>query len=233
MVGTSRSFGPLALLGGGEFGDACAPLDRALIAEVGADTVAVLATAAAFEDAPAVNARAERYFAGLGVGTHALGVLHRRDTEDPAVLAAVRDARALYITDGSPMHLRSVLKDSELYDAIVHAHGNGALLAASGAGATLLGDPMVDPRGGAYTVGLGLVPALAVFPYHGSAAEHLLQRSIDLLPANAVLAGVDTETALVKRAHGWRVEGAGSVVVYRRGADPVRVDAGDAITLEP
>jgi len=31
------------------------------------------------------------------------------------------------------------------------------VLAASGAGATLVCDPMVDPRGGAYTVGLGLV----------------------------------------------------------------------------
>ena len=60
-------------------------------------------------------------------------------------------------------------------------HGGG-VLAASGAGATLLCDPMVDPRGGAYTVGLGVVKNLAVFPYHGTAADHLRERSIDLLP---------------------------------------------------
>ena len=78
------------------------------------------------------------------------------------------------------------------------AYQGGAVVAASGAGATLLCDPMVDPRGGAYTVGLGVVKNLAVFPYHGTAADHLRERSIDLLPRDAVLAGVDEETALVK-----------------------------------
>ncbi len=61
---------------------------------------------------------------------------------------------------------------------------------------------MVDPRGGAYTVGLGVVSNLAVFPYHGTAAVHLRERSIDLLPSGAVLAGIDEETALIKRGRG-------------------------------
>ena len=61
---------------------------------------------------------------------------------------------------------------------------------------------MVDPRGGAYTVGLGLVQGLAVFPYHGTAADHLRERSIELLPADAVLVGLDEHTALVRDADG-------------------------------
>jgi cyanophycinase len=74
---------------------------------------------------------------------------------------------------------------------------------------------MVDPRGGAYTVGLGLVPNLAVFPYHGTAAEHMRERSIDLLPSSANLVGIDEETALVRDADGrWRVAGAGVVTLY-------------------
>ena len=89
------------------------------------------------------------------------------------------------------------------------------MLAASGAGATVLCDPMVDPRGGAYTVGLGVVRNLAVFPYHGTAADHLRERSIDLLPSNATLVGVDEETALVRDADAaWRVAGVGHVTVY-------------------
>ena len=55
------------------------------------------------------------------------------------------------------MHLRSVLKDSAVYEAMLAAYRGGAVVAASGAGATVLCDPMVDPRGGAYTVGLGFV----------------------------------------------------------------------------
>jgi cyanophycinase len=61
---------------------------------------------------------------------------------------------------------------------------------------------MVDPRGGAYTVGLGLVPNLAVFPYHGTAADHMRERSIDLLPKSAKLVGIDEETALVRDPDG-------------------------------
>ena len=89
------------------------------------------------------------------------------------------------------------------------------MLAASGAGATVLCDPMVDPRGGAYTVGLGVVRNLAVFPYHGTAADHLRERSIDLLPERRRRSsGIDEETALVKRSDGWTVAGAGAVTVY-------------------
>ena len=92
------------------------------------------------------------------------------------------------------------------------------MLAASGAGATVLCDPMVDPRGGAYTVGLGVVRNLAVFPYHGTAADHLRERSIDLLPSDATLVGIDEETALVRAPDGaWRVAGAGTVTVYDGG----------------
>jgi cyanophycinase len=89
------------------------------------------------------------------------------------------------------------------------------VLAASGAGATLVCDPMVDPRGGAYTVGLGVVPNLAVFPYHGTAASHLKERSIDLLPRGATLVGIDEETALVRDPSGaWRATGVGAVTLY-------------------
>jgi cyanophycinase len=107
-----------------------------------------------------------------------------------------------------------VLKDSLLFDAFLASYHGGGVLAASGAGATVLCDPMVDPRGGAYTVGLGVVRNLAVFPYHGTAADHLRERSIDLLPSNATLVGVDEATALVLADGEWRVAGAGSVTVY-------------------
>src|SRR4029079_3702683 len=135
--------------------------------------------------------------------------------DDPRIAESVRRARFVYLCDGSPPHLRSVLKDSALVDALLAAHHGGAGVAASGAGATLVGDPMVDPRGGAYTVGLGIVPNLAVFPYHRTAADHLRERSIDLLPATAKLVGIDEETALVLNPEGtWRAAGSGRVTVY-------------------
>ena len=54
-----------------------------------------------------------------------------------------------------------------------------------------------------------------MFPYHGTAAEHLRARSIDLLPKAATLVGIDEQTALVRLPNGsWTVRGAGSVSVY-------------------
>ncbi len=106
------------------------------------------------------------------------------------------------------------------------------MIAASGAGATVLCDPMVDPRGGAYTVGLGLVHGLAVFPYHGTAADHIRERSVDLLSSNAVLVGVDEHTALVREDNGaWEVVGAGRVTVYRKDAEPQTSKAGTNVDL--
>src|SRR5438445_427708 len=69
-----------------------------------------------------------------------------------------------------------------------------------------------DSRRGA---AVGFVGNLAVSPYHGTTADHLLARSIDLKPAEAVLVGIDAETALVRDPGPvWSVAGAGAVTVY-------------------
>ena len=226
-MGARRSTGSLALVGGGEWGPGSRDFDADLLARSGADEVVVLPTAAAFEHPERVGERAEAYFGELGATVRTLPVLHRTEAEDHAVARAVRSAKFVYLADGSPLHLRSVLKESALFEALLSAYHGGAVVAASGAGATLLCDPMVDPRGGAYTVGLGVVKNLAVFPYHGTAATHLRERSIDLLPRNAVLAGIDEQTALVKGPDGWSVTGVGTVTLYGAGSTTTYV-AGDA-----
>jgi len=221
--------GTLVLIGGGEWGDGCKDFDRELLATSGADEVVVLPSAAAFEHPERVVERATKYFEGLGAKVRAPMVLRRAEAEDAKTVEAVRKARFVYVADGSPLHLRSVLKASPLWDAMLAAYHAGGVLAASGAGATLVCDPMVDPRGGAYTVGLGVVSNLAVFPYHGTAADHLRERSIDLLPKNATLVGIDEETALVRDPPGaWRTTGAGSVAVYT-GRDTKVYAAGQAV----
>jgi cyanophycinase len=224
-----QAAGTLALIGGGEWTDACADFDRELIDGVGASEVVVLPSAAAFEHPERVVERATAYFEGLGTKVRALMVLRRADAEETKTVEAVRKAKLVYIADGSPLHLRSVLKGGALWDAILAEFHAGGVLAASGAGATLVGDPMVDPRGGAYTVGLGVVQNLAVFPYHGTAADHLRERSIDLLPKTAKLVGIDGSTALIRDPKGsWRTAGAGKVTVYSE-RDTTEYASGDAV----
>jgi cyanophycinase len=225
-MGVRRGSGSLALIGGGEWGPGTDDFDAELLGRSGAKEVLVLPTAAAFEHPERVGDRAEAHFNHLGATTRTLAVLHRSEAEDHALAKVVRASKFVYLADGSPLHLRSVLKESALFGALVAAYDDGAVIAASGAGATLLCDPMVDPRGGAYTVGLGVVEGIAVFPYHGTAADHLRARSIDLLPRTAVLAGIDEATALVVGPDGWSVAGAGTVTIYA-GTDVTTYAAGD------
>jgi cyanophycinase len=125
------------------------------------------------------------------------------------------------------LHLRSVLKGSALFEALLYAHGRGAVIAASGAGATVVCDPMVDPRGGAYTVGLGIIAGLAVFPDHAGAADHRRERSLELQPADAVLVGLDEHTAIVREGPDeWSVIGPGHATVYRVGGAPEQLADG-------
>lgn len=223
--------GTLALVGGGEWRDGCRDFDSELLEASGAKEVVVFSSAAAFEHPDRVAERATAYFESLGAKTLAPMVLHRHEADDPKLAETVRKARFVYLSDGSPLHLRSVLKGSPLFEAMLAAFHGGGVLAASGAGATLVCDPMVDPRGGAYTVGLGVVEGLAVFPYHGTAADHMRERSIDLLPASAQLVGVDEETALVRDPRGkWRVAGVGGVTVYS-GRDAQEFSSGTTLDV--
>ena len=143
----SRAVGILALVGGGEWRDGCREFDTKLLEAANADEVLVIPSAAAYEHADRVGERAAAYFEALGAKVRSPMVLRRADAEDAKLAASVRKSRFVYIADGSPLHLRSVLKGSALYDAILAAYHAGAVVAASGAGATLVCDPMVDPRG--------------------------------------------------------------------------------------
>ena len=210
--------GPLALVGGGEWREGCT-FDRGLLEASGGEEVLVLPTAAAYEHPERAVETAERYFAGLGAKVRGLMVLRRPDAVDEANAAAVREARFLYLSGGSPMHLRSVLKDSPVWDALVAAWNGGAVLAASSAGAMVICDPMVDIRGGAFTLGLGLLAQVAVIPHHDSTPEKA-RRTIHLAPAGLPVVAVDEQTAAIRAPGGsWTVEGAGSVEVYVNGRE--------------
>ena len=216
--------GPLALVGGGEWSDGCT-FDRSLIAAVGADEVVVLPTASAYEHPDRLVAAADAWFEKLGVSTRALMVLSRPDANVPEHLDAIRAARFVYLAGASPMHLRSVLKDSPLWEALLEGWNGGAALAGSSAGAMVLCDPMVDQRGGAFTLGLGLLSGVAVVPHHDTWSEEKVHRTQQLAPKGLVVAGVDERTALVRDGDGrWTIEGAGEVTIWRDGEN-VGLDA--------
>ena len=116
------------------------------------------------------------------------------------------------------MHLRSVLKASAVWEALLDAWRKGAVVAGSSAGAMVLTDPMVDPRGGALTVGLGMVERLAVIPHFGHENAKKVHRSIALAAPGLPVVGVPERTALIRDPDGsWRQTGTGEVQVFVSG----------------
>ena len=162
--------GPLAFVGGSEWTEGCS-FDAELLERSGGGRVLVLPTAAAYEQPERVVFEAGRWFEGLGGQVQGLMVLSRADAQDESAAELVGEASFVYLSGGSPLHLRSVLKDSRVFAALREAWVNGAVVAGSGAGAMVLTDPMVDPRGGALTVGLGLVDRMAVVTHFGDLHE--------------------------------------------------------------
>ena len=230
--------GTLALVGGGEWRDGCT-FDAGLLEASGGGRVVVLPTAAAYEHPERLVIRAAEWFAPLGAEVEGVMVLTRADAADPGTAEVIRGARFLYLAGSSPMHLRSVLKGSVAWDALVAAWHGGAVVAGSSAAAMVLTDPMVDARGGGLTVGLGLVTGVAVVPHFGDVHEDVhgekLHRSVLLAPPGIPVAGIPERTALIRTGDGtWSAAGAGEVRVFLDGAPaadglgalPGRVHAG-------
>jgi len=213
--------GVLALVGGGEWTPGCS-FDTELLAASGGTDVVVLPTAGAYEHPERQVLLAGTWFEGLGAQVEGLMVLTRSDAEDPGAAAVVAGARFIYLGSGSPLHLRSVLKGSLVFGALVEAWRSGAVIAGSGAGAMVLTDPMVDPRGGALTVGLGLVEKMGVVPQFGDVHEDAhgakLHRSVALAPQGLPIVGIPERTALIRDAAGsWRGAGEGQPTVFVNG----------------
>jgi cyanophycinase len=214
--------GLLALIGGGEFQEGCT-FDAELLARSGGEDVLVLPTAAAYEHPEHLVVRAGEWFASLGAQVEGLMVLSRPDAEDQGAADVLGKARFIYLAGSSPLHVRSVLKNSKVWHALLAAWNEGAVVAGSSGAAMALTDPMVDARGGGLTIGLGLLTGVAVVPHFGDTREdghgEKMHRAVLLAPAGTPVVGVPERTALLREPDGtWRAAGAQPVAVFLDGA---------------
>lgn len=196
--------GTVALVGGGAF-VANDELDRRLLADAGAGRVVVLPTAEAFEQPADLVASAVGWGERLGVHVEAPMVLQRHDADDPQHAALIDDAAAVYLAGDSSMHLRSTLKDTAVWRAVLALVDRGGLVAAAGPSASAVCDPMFDQRGGAFTLGLGLVTGVAVLPEADRWSEESLHRTRSL--ADTPLIELPTGSAALHRDGAWEFVG--------------------------
>jgi cyanophycinase len=197
--------GTLALQGGGPF-VANDELDARLLSSVGAGRIVMLPTADAYEHPERLVTAALSWAERLGVEVEALMVMRRAEALDESAISVVRNARAVYFVGDQPLHLRSVLKNTPLWAAVGEVLAEGGLVAACAGSAGALCDPMVDPRGGGITIGLGMQTGVALVTEAETWSLERLHRTLKL--ANTTLATLPTGAALVRTPHGWEQVGA-------------------------
>ncbi len=201
--------GIIALQGGGPFA-ANDDLDRRLITAAGATRMVMLPTADAYEHPERLVAAAMSWGERLDIEVEALMVMRRGEALDDGAVGVVRGARAVYLVGDQPLHLRSVLKGTPLWEAITQVLADGGVVAATGGSAAAMCDPMVDPRGGAFTLGLGLIVGLALVTEAETWSTDRLHRTLKL--ANTPVAELPSGAALVRTADGW--EQVGDVIMH-------------------
>jgi cyanophycinase len=196
--------GILALQGGGPFA-ANDDLDRRILGTAGANRVVMMPTADAYEHPELLVAAAMRWAERLDIEVEALMVMRRGEAMDEGAVGVVRGARAVYLVGDQPLHLRSVLKATPLWEAITQVLAEGGVVTATGGSAGAMCDPMVDPRGGAFTLGLGLINGLALVTEAETWSTDRLHRTLKL--ANTPIAELPSGAALVHTDDGWELVG--------------------------
>src|SRR5215217_6429692 len=214
--------GQILLAGGAEFGGRMAEPDlRAIELAGGVDArISIIPTAAAPDHN---HDRAGRngvlWFESLGTrNVAALPLIDRTSADSPAIAAALRESRLIYLLGGFPHYLGQTLLGSASWQAILAAHQAGAVVAGSSAGAMVLCQYYFDPKSSLVAEGLGMLPKTCVLPHHNTFGKGWAARLSALLP-DSVLLGIDERTAMLDDGEGgaWRVYGQGAVTLYRQG----------------
>ena len=163
-------------------------------------------------------------FDALGV-TDVVGIRpeSRREAADPALIAAIDRATAVFMTGGNQVKLATLVVGTPLGDAILAAHRRGALIAGTSAGASICSRHMVSFGPGGTTPkfrisqvseGLGLLTGIIV-------DQHFTQRNrfgrlLALIADNPAQLGIgiDEDTAAIIRPDGTlEVKGRGVVTI--------------------
>jgi cyanophycinase len=201
--------GTVVLQGGGPF-TLHDELDRRLLNDVKADRVTVLPTADAFERPEVLIAAAMSWAERLEVDVEVLMVMSRPEAMDEGAAAVVSSSRAVWLVGDNPIHLRSVVKDTPIWHALKQVLDTGGVIVGAGASASALCDPMIDPRGGALALGLGLVSGMALVTQSEQISPDRHARAKKL--TNVPLAFLPSGSALIHTAAGWESIGQNEIV---------------------
>lgn len=179
---------------------------RSLGLPANADVV-VVPTAAAFTGITEAALDIAMVLHDLDIREEALMVSDRTSANVTYFTRRLRECDLVVLCDGSPLHARSVWRGTAFGEAL----RNAPRIVAVGAVSSVLGDVMIDPRGGAPTTGLGYRSGVAIAV---PASDDQTARTRSLLASDVALVVLGPSGVLSHDGTSWRVK-SGDVVVTR------------------
>lgn len=226
--------GYLLLAGGAEFQKGNEAADSFALEQAGGANapVFILPTAAAAEGRPDIAGRnGVNWFKQLGAqDVDFLPVYSKADANSAELAARLANARLIYLSGGSPVFLYETLKDSPVWQAVLAAHQNGAILAGSSAGAMVLLAKIYNPQNGNLVDGFGLVENALFMPHFNNFGRKWVDKIL-ATDKNLTLFGVEEKLAVIGRGLNWQVFGRGWATIYQKGA-PKKFQGGQPFRLE-
>lgn len=172
--------------------------------------VVVVPTAGAFSGLTEAAIVVADAITSFGYRVEGLMIADRAAADEPYFAERLTSADLVVLCDGSALHARSVWRGTPIGDALRRAKR----LLAIGSVASVLGEIMIDPRGGAPTVGLSLFEGVA---FTGSTSDEQLTRTRSLLTTDVALVVLDSLGIVSFDGAGWHEVSDGLVVT--RGHD--------------
>ncbi len=180
-------FGPLCLVGSGEYSDAMNATDRALLDALGKPKphVVVIPTASGLEPGmPEVwNARGVKHFTKLGAQVTPLLITERAHCFEQAHIDAIHNADFIYFSGGNPNYVVETWRDTPAWDALVKRWQAGAVLAGCSAGAMMLSAFTIrirDAMSGnapAWLAAMNIATGLSILPHFDRMRGFMADRS--------------------------------------------------------
>lgn len=213
--------GPILLIGGHEDKEGDREILKAFAERAGPGRI-VIATVASHEPEGYFDAYKEA-FGALGVTDLVeLYVEERSDSGTKKALETLEGAVGVFFSGGDQLRISSQIGDTEVEKRIVELHRQGAVLAGTSAGASVMSETMLvkGPSGESYRIGeLHMAPGLGLLP-NVIVDQHFAERGrygrlLGAVAHNPRLlgVGVDEDTALMIEDGVGTVIGCGAVYV--------------------
>ena len=222
-MGTERTRGALAIIGGAEDREGECVVLREFVRAAGGVKAHIAVMTAATSMPKEAGEDYTRIFDRLGAeSVEVVHTEHRDDAERESNIRKVEDATGIFFTGGDQSKIVDFIKDTSLDKAIHKRHGEGAVVGGTSAGAAMMPDEMIlggasvsNPSVDAVTMGpgMGFLPGIIIdqhFAQRGRLGR--LLAALVLQPA-ALGLGIDEDTAIVVNGDEFRVIGQGAVTV--------------------